>query len=77
MFVGYCSIILLSLPAPHGATWCNEGVITHVSWIQGLSDQLCHPVTETVMSSCDEAALLEVEGVGDCESHPAAFAMVW
>ena len=32
MFVGYYSPILIYLPAPHGVTWCDEGIVSHVSW---------------------------------------------
>ena len=32
MFVGYCSLSPKSFPAPHGVTWCDEGIVAHVSW---------------------------------------------
>ena len=66
LFVEYFSTVLISLSAPNRLTWYDEGDDMHVSWNQVLAGQICNPVTERVMSSCLEASLIAVEGVGDC-----------
>ena len=60
MFVGWSSSILISPIDPQDATWCDEGVVAHVSLFQGLAGQVCEPVTGLIMSICDISALLAV-----------------
>ena len=37
----------------------------HVGGIEGLAGQFCYPVTEIVVTRCDEAALFAVKVVTD------------
>ena len=50
---------------PHGATWVDEGVVAHVRGGKRLYGQVNDPVTEIVVASHEEAALLMVQCTGD------------
>ena len=43
---------------------------------EGLVIQVCDPVTELIMTRCDEAAPLAVKGVEYCKFGAAAVAVV-
>ena len=53
----------LVLALPHGANCMDEGVFTHVLGGKGFSCEVGYPITEIVMTSCDEAALFAVQCV--------------
>ena len=61
----------LCLCALHGATYKDEGVVTHVSWDKGFSGQVRDPMTELIVKRRDQAALFAVKGVVNGESNIA------
>ena len=72
-----CPLLLLLpwTPPPHGTTCKYFGVVAHVRRDEGLSCKVSNPITELVATRHDEAALLAVQGVVDCEGLPTAITM--
>ena len=62
----------LVLPPPplYSATCKDFGVVVHVRWGEGLGRNVGEPTTELVVTRRDEATLLAVQGVADCEGRP-------
>ena len=48
----------------HDATWLDEGGIPHVIEVKIISGQLCDPITDLILESCDKAILITTEGMG-------------
>ena len=51
------------------------GVVTNVCGGEGLSRKVGDPVTEIVVTCCDDAPLLEVEGVADVKCRAKSISM--
>ena len=66
----------LRLRPLHGATCEDEGVVTHVRWGEGFVKQVCDPVPDLVMTLCDEANPLSIEGVKNGEFGVAAVTVI-
>ena len=65
----------LGLTPPHVTTCKDSGVVVHVRRVEGLSCKVGTPITELVVTHRDEAALLAVQGMADCEGRPKAITM--
>ena len=64
----------------HGATLVYEGVVTYVRGGESLARQIRNPVTELIVTCCDEATPLAIKGVAYRESgiaDDAVFGEVW
>ena len=46
---------------PHRTICVDEGVVEHMIGYEGLTVQVCDPVTQLVVSSGDEASLFTVQ----------------
>ena len=53
----------LVLPSTYSTTFVDFGVVTHIHWGEGLALKVGNPITYLVVTRCDEAPLLAVEGV--------------
>ena len=65
----------IALSSPHVATCLYSGVVTHVRGGEGLVSKVGNLITELVVTSCDEASLLAVEGMADVKCRTAFIAM--
>ena len=57
-----CWLVLALL---HGATWMNEEVVVHVLGGKDFAGKVDDPITEIVMTSHYEAALIATQGMTD------------
>ena len=63
-------------PFPRQGTTCKYfGVVGHVRGGEGPSWKVGDPITEIVVTRRDEAALISVQGVEDCEVRPTSITM--
>ena len=60
---------MMVLDLPHGMTWVDEGVVTHMRGSKGFYGQVRDPITELIITSHDEANLLTVQGEVDGEGE--------
>ena len=67
----------LGLPPPYSATCTYFGVAAHVRWVEGLACKVGDPITELVVIRRNEAILLAVQVVADCEFRPTSITMGW
>ena len=61
----------------HGATLVYEGVVANMKGGECPARQIRDPVTELIVTRCDEATPLAFEGVAYIESGIAAVAVFW
>ena len=48
------------LPAPHSATWIDEGVVAQTCGIEGLDGKVRDPVPELIVTRHDDAEFIEI-----------------
>ena len=55
----------LGLSLPHNMTWMDERLVVHIRGGEGFACEVSNPITELVVTSCDEAALVTTKGMKD------------
>ena len=67
LFLALLLVLHLAFPSLHVTTCENFGVVELVCGGEGLFYKVGNPITELVITRCDEAALFSVQGVADAE----------
>ena len=61
----------------HGATCVYFVFITRMRGGEGLDHKVSNPITELVVTRCDEASLIVFNGKEDIKCRATSITMVW